>query len=275
MNKRILIIVLIICLGGLGFIIWNFVGNDQSSGDYYKAEHIVDALENAGLTMEISMEDDSNDYFMGGISPVIYNLESSDNKLLIYVYPTFDQLDDPLDAPEIIQENSGLLFPVKTQNVILGIYRPINDYEVIDGESLTFAEISQIVYDTVFEDLNNGKTVIYQASNDSWTCQFTLSYYQNSLDDGEGEVYEDNYFDAEHVVIYTGENQDELGDFTAEFHANLGSSTYTVSGNTLDDNGYRLLGKAGGQEYFDLSVPITCNLTWAGNEDTLELVAVE
>ncbi len=275
MNKRILMIVLVVCLGGLGFVIWNFVSDNQVSGDYYKAEDIVDALEAAGLTMDISMEDDSNDYFMGGISPVIYNLESDANKLLIYVYPTFDQLDDPLDSPEIIQENSGLLFPIQTRNVIIGVYRPINDYEVFDDDSLTFAEISQIVYDTVFEDLNNGKTVVYQASNESWTCQFTLSYYQNTLDDGEGEVYEDNYYDAQHEIFYTGENKEELGDFTVEYHANLSSSSYTVAGNTLDEDGYRSLGKTGGQEYFDLSVPITCDLSWDGNTDTLELVAIE
>lgn len=262
--------VLLIVVTAIGII--GYRAGKNSKTDILSLKTIVKAFNREGLHIEKNASVFPDAYEIEGIQPEIYRIGDTQDQLLIYVFESFAEREDA------VRESDKYTNPYDFEHISYNaknafiVYMPFKLSQRNEKELEAFGEIRNLISEITFEDLNDGKEIVYKGESDSWQGTVTLKYYQHWWQDGEGANHYDSYHTITPYIKYKMTPTEDIGPISVEYET-VGSAGKTT-GATLEKDGHVRVGSGGGNgmmpgedDTFDFTI------TWNGKEEKLILKA--
>ena len=254
-----------ITIGLLGYKI----GEDAENG-VITLKTIVKTLEKEGLSLEKDKSKSPDEYDLSGVKPSIYTVEDSKDTLLIYVFDSFREKQKILDETDKYNNYFSMEeFKYHAKNSLI-VFIP-NEIPENEEEFKAIENKLNLIYETTFKYLNNGKERVYKGESENWEGTFTMEYYENWFKDEEGTKY-DSYNEKYPMIKYKGSDLDEVGTIDFEYKTINGGGEST--GLTIDKDGYvKAGGSSGNGTILSEDTEITFIIKWNGKEERIVLKA--
>lgn len=261
----IVALIALITIGVLGYKI----GEDAENG-VLTLKTIVKTLEKEGLSIEKDKSKSPDEYDLSGVKPSIYTVEDSKDTLLIYVFDSFREKEKILDETDRFNNNYSMEeFSYNAKNSLI-VFIP-NETPGNEEEFKALGDKLNLISETTFKYLNNGKERVYKGESENWQGTFTMKYYEQWFKDEVGIQY-DSYSTDYPVIKYKGEDLDNVGTIDIEYETANGGGHST--GLNLDKDGYAKAGSFGGNgSILAEDNDITFIIKWNGKEERIVLKA--
>lgn len=257
-NRRFMLIVILLAIvfvgGGCG-------ADEEPSADLLTLDIVTDAFQRGGLQLEINNALESlepEDYELKGVSPTIYSLGKTEDKLLIYIFDTYFDLDTYTNEETgVLREIPDILFrrgSFLARNALI-LYLPSTIPEITDQTAVSSQEgrqslfqqemkrlvqTSNTISDIVFEQLNDGKVATFLGESENWRGRITMKYWQHHWVNQDGLNKYSGDYTQHHEIKYLSKDISEVGSVSYEYEGSRHSGG--VTGITLDSKGYSSAG---------------------------------
>lgn len=263
--SSIVVLIAFITIGILSYKI-----GEDAKKDVLTLKTIVKIFEKEGLSLEIDKSKSPDEYDLGGIKPSIFSIEDSRDTLLIYVFDSFREKEKILDETDKFDNHYSLEeFPYHAKNSLI-VFIP-NEIPGNEEEFKAIGDKLNLISETTFKYLNNGKERVYKGESENWEGTVTMKYYENWFKDEVGIQY-DSYYTNYPMIKYKVSDLDDVGSIDFEYKTANGGGQST--GLTIDKDGYVKAGASGGNgTILSEDNEITFIIKWNGKEERIVLKA--
>ncbi len=260
-----IVLTIFIATGTIGYKI-----GENSKNKLLTSKSIVKTFKDQGIILSKDNSPIDDEDYIGGIKPTVYSVDNTSDKLLIYIFDSFVIRQNIVDK-DIKNDYIPSLKSVsyKANNSFL-VYKPSKIPEAED-EINSLLKTLNLIDDTVFKYLNDGKILNFTGESENWEGTFKVKYYENWFEDENGVSHYDSYSTTYPSLKYKKSDINNIGEFTFEYK--VGSAKGTSTGVILSDDGYAdTLGISGGN-----SLPlrntdqINFTVKWNDKEETFTL----
>ena len=256
----------IIAIGTIGYKM-----GEEPKNDLLTLKTIVRTFEKQGLVLKEDNSKSPEDFQLSGAKPAIFGLGDKRGTLLVYTFKSFVEREDIVEKTNKFNNSYDLLeYPFNAKNAFLVYIAPPNP--TTEENMRTIGETRMLISNIVFENLNQGKKIIYKGESASWEGTFTLKYYENWWQDETGKLQYESYHEDIPVVRYKLADKDAVG--TIAFEYKTTGSGGKSTGAKLNKEGYLYSGRSGGTGAMPREKDkINFTLTWDGKEESMVLVS--
>ncbi|MDO9493062.1 hypothetical protein [Acetobacterium sp.] len=237
---------------------------------------IIDTFNAHDLALEKDSSKNSSNYTIGGIKPGIFELNESDSTFYVYIFDNMDERYDNFilwDFDNIDNiEFDGSVNAYHSKNASIVLEAPFGNGDTLDSNEISeFSKLANVISDTVFLYLNDGKTIVYHGESEHWRGTYTLKYYSNPIEDENGQRYLDTYRWETSQLAYRGDDLKNIGAISYKLKRGL-SSGGEGTGLIMNDEGIVNLGGSGGNGGgTTLPQEIAITVIWNDQEESLIL----
>lgn len=217
---------------------------ENSKNKLLTSKSIAKTFKNQGIILNKDNSPIDDEDYIGGIKPSVYKINSTEDKLLIYIFDSFVIRKNIVDESMKYNDVFSFKYTTYAANNAFLIYKPSKTPES-ENEINNMVQTINSIGDTVFTDLNSGKILTFTGESENWEGTFKVKYYENWFEDENGVSHYDSYSTTHPSLKYKKTDITNIGEFIFEYKA--GSSKGTSSGVILSDDGYAdTLGSSGG-----------------------------
>ncbi|QLY81019.1 zf-HC2 domain-containing protein [Clostridium intestinale] len=234
-----IVLTIFIAIGTIGYKI-----GENSKNKLLTLKSIVKTFKDQGIILSKDNSPIDDEDYIGGIKPTVYSVDNTSDKLLIYIFDSFvirQNLVDKDIKNDYIPSLKSISY--KANNSFL-VYKPSKIPEAED-EITSLLKTLNLIDDTVFKYLNDGKILNFTGESENWEGTFKVKYYENWFEDENGVSHYDSYKNTYPSLKYKNADITNISELTFEYEA--GSQKGSSNGATLNNEGYaEPLGISGG-----------------------------
>lgn len=228
-----IVLIIFIAIGTIGYKI-----GENSKNKLLTSKSIVKTFMDQGIILSKDNSPIDDEDYIGGIKPTVYSVDNTSDKLLIYIFDSFVIRQNIVDKDirnDYIPSLKSISY--KANNSFL-VYKPSKTPESED-EINSLLKTLNLIDDTVFKYLNDGKIITFAGESENWEGTFKVKYYEN------GVSHYDSYKNTYPSLKYKNSDITNISELTFEYEA--GSQKGSSNGATLNNEGYaEPLGISGG-----------------------------
>lgn len=225
-----IILTLFIATGMLAYRI-----GENSKNKLLTSKSIVKTFKNQGITLNKDNSPIDDEDYIGGIKPSVYKINTTEDELLIYIFDSFVIRQNIVAKSMKYNDVFSFKYTTYTANNAFLIYKPSKTPESEDEINSNIKTIN-LIGDTVFTKLNDGKVITYKGESENWEGTFKVKYYENWFEDENGVAHYDSYNNTYSSLKYKNPDISDVGEIIFEYEAGIqkGSS----NGVTINNEGY-------------------------------------
>lgn len=244
---------------------------------------IKSALTQEGLVLIENRNESPAYYQIDDTMPFIFNVEDSNQILLIYVFKTIGQLKqvNPYGGLNLIfwvkdilpQKGNYPSIAYAAHNVlIVDLVKVHMPQEITSRDEQILKSLQEAAL-----SLNDSRKAVFADKGTYWDVRYVSDYYQHWYKDDNDTTHLDQDSKGKWTVKYTGPNPESIRNLKFECNAWSG-------GGCLNDSGNGILDKIGDSYYLrynnDVGIPdnesaITVNIEWDGQQESLDLKMIK
>ena len=271
LNVWISISAIIMLIILIAIVSYGYKMGEKSKSDLLTLKTIVRIFEKEGVHLEKNSSKSLNALELDGIKPTVFSINKTEDNLLIYIFKSFVEREDIVSGSNKFNNQYSIKeIPYNAKNAFI-VYIPSKVPET-QNEIKAFLQIRNLISDTIFKNLNNGKEIIFKGESKNWEGVVSLKYYEHWWQDKEGKNNYESYHMKSPVIKYKMSGIKDVGPIVVEYET--AGSSGKATGIMLDKNGYAGLGSSGGNGRIPRE-KYTFNFTikWNGKEEKLILKA--
>ncbi|MEL7568160.1 MAG: hypothetical protein AAGU27_25250 [Dehalobacterium sp.] len=259
------------------FLIILAAGCSQKQGGQGEAlltiEKVVEAFQDSGIQVIEDYAIPGEKVKLNDVRPSVFILEgSNENRLFVYAFKGIADRKAATDNwyeekdriyKEYMHKDVPMPFTYQAKNIL--IINTVKDIE-------EYLSHGFMLWDIVFEKLNNGKTIVCKGESENWKGTFTLKYYLHQWTDAKGVLRHEGQYRLNEKLEFKGSvYADEKVSFEYEGPGHGGSGTVYLS------NDQRIItGSSGGNGYYDTeNLVYYVTVKWNGKEEKLVLTGYQ
>lgn len=259
------VLIIFIAIGTIGYKI-----GENSKNKLLTSKSIVKTFKDQGIILSKDNSPIDDEDYIGGIKPTVYSVDNTSDKLLIYIFDSFVIRQNIVDKDiknDYIPSLKSISY--KANNSFL-VYKPSKTPESED-EINSLLKTLNLIDDTVFKYLNDGKIITFAGESENWEGTFKVKYYENWFEDENGVSHYDSYKNTYPSLKYKNSDITNISELTFEYEA--GSQKGSSNGATLNNEGYaEPLGISGGTGLpLKNTDQIKFTVKWNDREETFTL----
>lgn len=260
----------------LAVIIVGPITTPSAASGWLTENEIIDTFIAHDLALEKDSSKNSSNYAIGGIKPGIFRLKEYDATLYIYIFDSLNERYEnfilwDFDNIDSIEFN-GSVNAYHSKNASIVLEAPFGNGDILNSNEISeFSKLANVISDTVFLYLNDGKTIVYHGESEHWRGTYTLKYYSNPIEDENGQRYLDTYHWETSQLAYRGDDLENIGAISYKLKRGLSSGGEGTS-LIMNDEGIVHLGGSGGSGGGNnLPQEIAITVIWNDQEESLIL----
>jgi hypothetical protein len=239
----------------------------KTDNELLEARDAVRAFRANGLDLSPMAASTDADPAIDGVFPVKYQVDKSEDSILVYEFDSVDKrrlgeysIEKYYIPPRVYRPARNLMLLYQAT-----LPETLEEYEAIRP---TLQARWKAFNDTVFLDLNQGKTVILKGQSEHWQGEITIQYFQYWFQNENDATALDSYAVEKGFLRYIGDEQ-ELKDLSYKY------STKSVSrGGTMTQlNGSEIkINDEGSGSYIPDSYQV--KMEWNGQVEEFEVTRI-
>ncbi|WP_326513066.1 zf-HC2 domain-containing protein [Clostridium intestinale] len=234
-----IVLIIFIAIGTIGYKI-----GENSKNKLLTSKSIVKTFKDQGIILSKDNSPIDDEDYIGGIKPTVYNVDNTSDKLLIYIFDSFVIRQNIVDKDIKNDYIPSLKYISYKANNSFLVYKTLKTPEAED-EINGLLKTLNLIDDTVFKYLNDGKILNFTGESENWEGTFKVKYYENWFEDENGVSHYDSYKNIYPSLKYKNSDINNIDELTFEYDA--GSQKGSSNGATLNNEGYaEPLGISGG-----------------------------
>lgn len=242
---------------------------------------VIDSLEGEGLQLDNNTDINPVDYEIDGINPVIYSADDGGQYLLVYDYQSIEQRKKAgwtggykstfLSSKDFMKNDNWYELACTIRNIL--ILHEL-DMEKYGPDDLETDQVIPAIKKT-FLNLNDVQTMVFADQGSNFEATVTVKYYKHWYQEDQGKLGLDQYANQQWQAVYLGNDPESIRDLSYEYEDSSGgggSSTHAFLKQIGANYGFTFDRDDGIPATEDV---YTITFRWDGQEETLELTAVE
>ncbi|KOA19193.1 hypothetical protein CLHOM_22990 [Clostridium homopropionicum DSM 5847] len=210
----------------------------------------------------------TDDFDLKGIKPSIYKIADNKDTILIYIFKSFQEREEVLN--ETNRYSNSYSFeevPYNAKNALI-VFIP-SEIPKTEEDFISIFKTRELISNTVFKFLNDGKERVYKGESENWEGTFTLRYYEHWIEDENGLHY-DSYSAQYPKLKYKKTDIGSVGLIIFEYDTTHGKGNFNGLG--LNKEGYADIGGGGGS-MLEEKAEIKYTIKWKDKEEHIVLKA--
>lgn len=196
-------------------------------------QEFKDIFDHKGIDLEESYINLSAEYLLNEKYPLVFKVEGTENKLLLYEYPSIAERRK-------VRTNHDLGYEFEAKNLFI-IYKEASLPP--EGSRREDFEPLKSVKSTIFKDLNQGKERIFRGSSEHWSVEVVAKYYEHYYQEDNLNKW-DAWHEDETILKFIGQLSEMPPSVSFIYEDNCGiGSSGRITG---EDYKYKLTLKWGG-----------------------------
>jgi len=229
---------------------------------------IVKAFKKQNIYLKEGKLKPSDDFNLKGIKPSIYKIANNKGTILIYIFKSFQEREEILKGTNKYSNSYSFEeVPYNAKNALI-VFMP-SEIPKTEEDFISIFKTRELIFNTVFKFLNDGKERIYKGESDNWEGTFTLRYYEHWIEDENGLRY-DSYSAQYPELKYKNTDIDSVGTIIFEYDTTHGKGS--SNGVRLNKEGYAYIGGGGGS-MLEEKAEIKYTIKWKDKEEHIVLKA--
>jgi hypothetical protein len=254
----------------LAIVIVGLITNPADNSAWLTEKEIVNTFNAHNLALEKDNRKTPAAYAIDGIEPGIFRLKEYDGTLYIYIFGNLNERSDKYDQWKLAESNKtefdGWSNAYHSKNATIVLEVPVPDTD----DYSKISKLENIIADTVFLHLNEGKTIVYHGESENWRGTYTLKYYNNPIEDENGRLYMDNYGWETSQLTYLGGDLANVGNISYKY--DRAGSGGEGTGLRINDKGIvNLAGSSGNGAISNPPQEVTITVMWNDQKESLVL----
>lgn len=233
---------------------------------------VTEAFAQKGLKLIPVKEELPDRIVLGGIEPEAYRIANTADWVFVYEFDShaerynFTTSSYRMRLEELFVSYSQFSMSLTAKNKLI-VYSPKeNTFKPEDPVVQRFKAIR----DLVFNDLNNGRTLVFRGEGRLWEAQTIYRYTKQFYKDDQGILRVESWETGSSVARYKGQDASEVGPLRYMMTRPHGSNSGT--GFFVDSNGIIRLGGGGSNGAMNDEKSIyTITIEWKDQKETFEL----
>lgn len=242
--------------------------DENSKNNVLTLNDIVKVFKKQNIYLKEGKLKPTDNFDLKGIKPSIYKIANNKDTILIYIFKSFQERE------EILKETNKYNNPYSFEEVSYYAKNALivfmaSETPKTEEDFISIFKTRELIFNTVFKFLNDGKERVYKGESNNWEGTVTLKYYEHWIQDENGLHY-DSYSAQYPKLKYKNTDIGSIGPIVFEYETTheKGSST----GLRLNKEGYADIGGGGGS-ILDEKAEIKYTIKWKDKEEHIVLKA--